>query len=98
MSKVSLLDVKKAILNDGRFRELFPELQEDFNAILDDPGCSCHTGKYKKVFKYKDRLKAYFPTKTIESDNIPKSIVNHWSVINCTIDELENKLKDEQIL
>src|SRR4051812_39995881 len=93
--KLGAIDVKQAVLSDQRFRDLFPELKDDINAILRNPGCACNRAHLEKFFQYQDRLAQYFPTRLVET--IPEQIAKakHWSctVINCRIDELEGLLK-----
>lgn len=92
MKKLGILDVKQAILGDSRFRELFPELKEDFDKILNNPSCACNKKMYHKVFEYKDRLKKYFPDREIaKPENKPQ---NYWSVINCKAIELQKILNN----
>lgn len=92
--KLSILDVKQALF-DERFQKLFPELKEDIDKALKDPGCACNRDIYLKFFAYKDRLEKFFPNREIESVEEEKARIaeNHWSVINCKIDELESKLR-----
>lgn len=92
--KLGVLDVKQAIF-DERFQKLFPELSEDINKVLKDPGCACNRSIYLKFFEYKDRLQSFFPNRIIESieEEKTKLAENHWNVINCNINELESKLR-----
>lgn len=94
MKKLGILDVKQAILGDKRFRDLFPELKDDFLKILNNPGCACNAEIFKKVLKYKKQLKQYFPNKDIPSaeEAESRSFINYWTVTNCHIDELEKVL------
>lgn len=94
-SKISLIDVKKA-LKDSRFRLTLPkEMDKDVEEFLNNPGCACHVPLYKKVIKdCKEQLEKYYPTLEIpdQEEELKKLSENHWSVINCHIDELEKKL------
>jgi len=92
MKPLTLLDVKQAIW-DKRFRELFPEY--DFTEFLNNPGCACNVDLYRKIMEHKDRLQAYFPTKTIitPKEEIEALSKNKWKVINCKADELEKQLR-----
>jgi predicted nuclease of restriction endonuclease-like (RecB) superfamily len=92
--KLSILDVKQAIY-DERFQKLFPELKEDIDKIIKDPTCSCNRSMYLKFFAYKDRLEKFFPNRIIDSveEEVVKLSQNHWLVINCKINELEDKLR-----
>jgi hypothetical protein len=93
--KISLIDVKKA-LRDSRFRLTLPkEMEKDVEEFLNNPGCACHVPLYKKVIKEcKEQLEKYYPNLEIpnQEEELKKLAENHWSVINCHINELENKL------
>ena len=93
--KISLIDVKKA-LKDSRFRLTLPkEMDKDVEEFLNNPGCACHVPLYKKVIKdCKEQLEKYYPNLEIpnQEEELKKLSENHWSVINCHIDELEKKL------
>jgi len=92
--KLGILDVKQAIFNE-KFQKLFPELKEDIAKVIKDPGCVCNRDVYLKFFNYKDRLEKFFPNREIESLDEQKNKLaeNHWQVINCSITELETKLR-----
>lgn len=94
-NKISLVDVKKA-LKDSRFRLTLPkEMDKDVEEFLNNPGCACHVPLYKKVIKdCKEQLEKYYPNLEIpnQEEELKKLAENHWSVINCHIDELENRL------
>lgn len=96
MNKISLIDVKKA-LKDSRFRLTLPkEMEKDVEEFLNNPGCACHVPLYRKVIKdCKDQLQRYYPDLEIpnQEEELQKLAENNWSVINCHINELENKLK-----
>ena len=93
--KITILDVKKA-LKDSRFRLSLPkELEKEVEEFLNNPGCACHVPLYKKIIKdCKDQLQKYYPNTQIpdQDEELKKLAENHWSVINCHIDELEKKL------
>ncbi len=91
---LSRLEIKNAIMNDGRFRDLFPELKKDITAVINDPGCACNIPIYDKFFKYKKRLGEYFSNRAIKTpeDERRELEQNHWSVFNCKADELEGVL------
>ena len=95
MDKISLIDVKKA-LKDSRFRLTLPkEMEKDVEEFLNNPGCACHIPLYKKVIKEcKEQLEKYYPNLQVpdQEEELKKLAENHWSVINCHIDELEKKL------
>ena len=91
--KLSRLEIKQAILTDGRFRELFPELKSDIHKVLNDPSCGCNVPIYNKFFQFKDRLAKYFSTRDIKEPDEPvEPNQNHWNVINCKASELEGIL------
>lgn len=92
--KLGILDVKQAIF-DERFQALFPELKEDIQKVIKDPGCACNRNIYLKFFHYKDRLEKFFPNRLVESEEEEKEQLaqNHWNVISCHISELEAKLR-----
>ena len=96
MKPITLLDVKQA-LKDSRFRDTLPKsLTEDVQKYISNPGCACNTPLYRKVLKEcQDQLKSYFPSRTVSNieEEISKLAENNWSVINCHIDELEEKLR-----
>ena len=94
MKKLTRLEIKKAILSHAAFRDLFPELKDDFAKLLQNPGCSCGIQIIDKTFKYKSRLAEYFKDVEIKSpqEEAEDSSQNNWNVINCHIDELETVL------
>lgn len=96
ITKISLVDVKKA-LKDSRFRLTLPkEMEKEVDEFLNNPGCACHVPLYKKIFKdCKEQLQKYYPNLSVpdQEEEIKKLSENHWSVINCHIDELEKKLR-----
>lgn len=96
MKPITLLDVKQA-LKDSRFRDTLPKhLTEDIQKYISNPGCACNTPLYRKVLKdCQEEIKAYFPNRTVSNieEEIKKLAENNWSVINCHIDELEEKLR-----
>lgn len=94
--KIDIAAVKTA-LKDYRFRDALPlELKEDIAEYLHNPTCACNLGLYRKLIKeYSQYLLTYYPGREIltEEEEIKQLSQNHWSVINCKISELENKLK-----
>ncbi len=95
---LSRLDIKQAILTDVRFRKLFPELKQEIDSILKNPTCACNVPMFDKFFRHKDRLRQYFSNREIKSPGEPQedkgSHQNHWTVIDCHVDELERKLNE----
>lgn len=93
MARISIHDVKQAML-DERFRDTLPEsMKPDVDKFLSNPGCACNHPIYLKVIKEaSQQLKAYYPTKEPAPDQIsvPR---NEWMVINCTIHELADELR-----
>jgi hypothetical protein len=96
MKKISLHDVKSALL-DGRFRDNLPDsLSTDVKKFLENPGCACNHPIYKKVMQQaKKQLSEYYPTKmpTDPEELEAKASRNQWTVINCHIDELRDRLE-----
>lgn len=92
--KITVLDVKQALL-DERFRATLPEsLKPDIDKFLSNPGCACNHPIYKKVIQEASpQLASYYPTKepADPDENIPTR--NDWTVINCSIHELADKLR-----
>lgn len=93
---ISLIDVKQA-LRDDKFRSSLPEtFKEDLNKFISNPGCGCNVGLYKKLLsEAKTQLQEYFPDREVVAmeEQISKLSQNNFSIINCSIDELELKLK-----
>jgi len=93
---ISLLDVKRA-LRDSEFRKTLPEsLLDDVQKFLNNPGCVCNVPIYRKIMKFGgEQLKKYFSDKILVTpeEEEAKLAKNNWSVINCSIGELEINLK-----
>lgn len=99
MKRVTIHDIKQALL-DERFRKSLPEnLQEDVQKFLKNPGCACNHPIYMNIFKKaKKQLAEYFPNKDQVEDeefekNIEKLATNNWQVINCETHELLDELR-----
>lgn len=98
--KITLLDVKKA-LKDGKFRDSLSRetYQDDIVQFLSNPSCSCNIPLYKKILKNNlKELKEYYPNLESPSEKEIDSYKenyqeNNWTVINCEISELEEKLR-----
>lgn len=97
--RVTIHDVKQALLDD-RFRATLPnDLTEDVNKFLKNPGCACNHPIYLNVMrKAGKQVAAYFPSK--EEPNVEemekelgKLSNNQWQVINCNIGELSQELR-----
>jgi hypothetical protein len=90
------MEVKQA-LRDKRFRESLPgELQPEIQKYLQNPGCACNVPIYKKIMiEAKQQLQNYYPNRSIANleEEASKLAENHFSVINCHVDELEEKLR-----
>jgi len=98
--KVTIHNIKQALL-DERFRGSLPEsLQEDIQKFLKNPGCACNHPIYLNVMKKAGKQVAdYFPameTATVEEleKSAEKIAANSWQVINCNKDELVFKLRE----
>lgn len=97
--KVTVHDVKQALL-DERFRASLPEdLQEDVTKFLKNPGCACNHPIYLNVMrKAGKQVAAYFPSKEEPSveemeKDVERLAKNEWQVINCHISELVTELR-----
>jgi len=99
-TKVTIHDIKGALL-DERFRVSLPEvLSEDVQKFLSNPGCGCNHPIYINVMKHASKqITEYFPNKQAEDPKVLKERIsrlarNDWVVINCGIHELSDKLKE----
>ena len=93
--KLGAIEIKQAIMADQRFRDMFPELKQDIDAIIKNPTCACNRAMLEKFFQFRDRLETYFPNRIIETveETTTKLSKNNWKVINCHVNELENLLR-----
>lgn len=93
--KISLNDIKKA-LKDSRFRLTLPkDMDREVDEFLNNPGCACHLPLYKKILKdCKEQLSRYYPGASVpeQDEEIRRMAENHWTVINCHVDDLEKRL------
>lgn len=93
---IALIEVKQA-LKDERFRKELPvEFNEDLQKFLQNPGCACNLGFYRRILsEAKHVLERYFPGRKVADleEETKKLAENHFSVINCHVDELEEKLR-----
>jgi len=97
--RVTIHDIKQALL-DERFRDSLPDdLQNDVQKFLKNPGCACNHPIYLNVMrKARKQISEYFPAKeTPEEDDFIKEAErlakNDWQVINCHVDELAQALR-----
>jgi hypothetical protein len=97
--KVTIHDIKQALLDD-RFRASLPEdLSDDVSKFLKNPGCSCNHPIYLNVMrKAGKQIAEYFPSKeevnVVEMEkSIEKLSHNQWQVINCNVNELSEELR-----
>lgn len=95
MDRVTIRDIKDA-LKDLRFRLTLPkDMSGDVDEFLKNPGCACHAGLYRRIFKEcREQLGRYFPGKAIpdQEEEIRRLAENRWTVINCHVDELKDRL------
>lgn len=93
---IGLMEVKQA-LRDKRFRDSLPvNFHSEIQKYLQNPGCACNVPIYKKIMlEAKQQLQAYYPNRTIANleEEAKKLAENHFSVINCHVDELEEKMR-----
>lgn len=97
MKPITLMEIKQA-LRDKRFRDSLPSdiFQEDIQTYMKNPGCACNTPFYKKIMTQGvEQVQAYFPNRVVSNlaEEAKKLAENHWKVINCHVDELEDHLK-----
>jgi hypothetical protein len=96
MPKISMMDIKQA-LKDERFRDSLPlSFKKEVNEFLNNPGCPCNVPLYRRIMKdAKEQLGKYFPDQEITDfeEELNKLSQNNWSVINCSIHELEARLQ-----
>ncbi len=93
MHKLTLQEVKQAMA-DSQFRKKLPHnLKEDVQKYESNPGCACNHSVYRNVIRYAaQQLRDYYPDREIPNPDAELT-ENRWLVINCHIDDLENKLK-----
>ena len=93
--KMTINDVKKA-LKDERFRSTLPkDMDVEIAEFMNNPGCVCHIPLYRKIMKdCVDQLSKNYPGMAVpeKNEDIERMAENHWTVINCHVDELEKKL------
>lgn len=97
--KITIHDVKQALL-DERFRAtLPPDLTDEVQGFLKNPNCGCNHPLYMNVMrKAAKQIASYFPAKEADEVAVEKEAEklskNEWQVINCTIHELTQRLRD----
>lgn len=93
--KIAISDVKRA-LKDERFRSVLPvDMEREVASFLDNPGCACNLPLYRRIIKEcGDQLSKYYPGMEVPNgdEEIVRMAENHWTVINCHIEELEGRL------
>lgn len=96
MKKIRMQEVKQAMA-DPEFRKKLPtELREDVQKYEQNPSCPCNVPIYMNVIKKAGKLLLeYYPGMTVEKpdEELLKLAENHFTVINCHVDELEERLK-----
>lgn len=95
-NQITIADVKAALKN-ADFRSKLPsELNEDVQKYLQNPNCTCNFAIYQKILQIAEtQIKEYYPNKFYVSpaDDMEKLSKNSFTVINCSIGELEERLK-----
>lgn len=88
----------KEALRDHQFRKsLPPELKEDLFKYDQNPTCPCNLPIYHRILKIaaKQLMNQYPDREVVNPDEeLLKLVENHWKVINCEVNELDNKLKE----
>jgi len=95
--RISIREVEKALKDPEFKKSLPPELDTVIAKYEKNPSCPCNIPIYNKILKYGSKqLRNYFPGKDVvePDEELLKIAENHWFVINCHVDELENKLKE----
>ena len=97
--RITLHDIKAALLDD-RFRASLPEeLTPEVQRFLKNPGCACNHPIYMKVMKKaRKQVSDYFPTQETPTEEevdrqFEKVTKNEWQVINCSVQELASHLR-----
>lgn len=83
-------------MKDSQFRnKLGIDFKEDVQKYEQNPGCACNLPIYIKILKFgKTQLKEYYGNQEIIVADEQLLIENNWKIINCHINELEEKLKN----
>lgn len=100
MVKISIQEVKEA-LRDSKFRlSLPPELKDDIRKYEQNPNCPCNLDVYRNILKFgAKQLKEYYPDKEVVNPDteLPPLQENYWTVINCSVNEIEAHLKKYKV-
>lgn len=92
--KITIKEIKEALKNRSFKDSLPPELKKDVIKYEKNPGCPCNMPLYKKiVHTCTAQLLAFYPGSTIDVEKVELQ-ENNWTVINCSANELETKLKE----
>ncbi len=96
MKPVGLMEIRQA-LQDERFRGLFPEIAHEIDKMLRQPHCgSCSVPLAREILnKWPDRVEKFFPGRKVirPEDEVKALSENYWTVINCHVNELEERLR-----
>ena len=88
----------KKLLWDPEFRKLFPGLRDKMAQFLRNPGCGCNRALYREIARHPAVIEQYYKSKGVKMEKAPTLsgkdvITNDFQVINCSIDELEDRLR-----
>lgn len=105
---LSLLDIKNAMKDDAFVAKLPESLAPDVAKVRSNINCGCNMKFFERLIaEAPDVLQQYFPDKQIvkieptqaqekvvaQNNSPPPQIINNWSVINCSVHELESRLQ-----
>lgn len=93
MREIGVEAVKRALL-DGEFRKRFAKHGDLIDKWIDNPGCKCNAPLYSAILEDVASLREYFGEDivVVGQQGGPAEQVNRWTVINCSIHELEREL------
>jgi len=95
-NKITTLDVKHA-LQDARFRDTLPKDMDDLiRKYNQNRSCPCNHKLYREILtRCETQLNQYYPNREVSSPDqeLANLAENHWSVINCHVDEIEVRLR-----
>ena len=77
-----------------------PAIKDDIKKYEQNPNCPCNLDVYRNILKLgTNQLKEYYPDKEIVNPDIdlPPLQQNSWTVLNCSVQEIESKLKDYKV-